>query len=187
MLKEELRQIYKQKRILLSEDERQKRSLLIANQSLKLPIWDKEYYHLFLPIEKFNEVDTYLFINILWGKNKKIILSRTDFCENKLTHFLFIENTIIKENKWGIPEPLNGEEISPKSIDVVFIPLLAFDNQGNRVGYGKGFYDNFLSECREDVLRVGVSFFPSEEKIIDVLQTDISLQYCITPEKNYFF
>ena len=187
MLKEELRKIYKQKRILLSEDERQKRSLLIANQSLKLPIWDKEYYHLFLPIEKFNEVDTYLFINILWGKNKKIILSRTDFCENKLTHFLFTENTIIKENKWGIPEPLNGEEMSPKSIDVVFIPLLAFDNHGNRVGYGKGFYDKFLSECREDVLRVGVSFFPSEEKIIDVLQTDIPLQYCITPEKNYFF
>ena len=82
---------------------------------------------------------------------------------------------------------MNGEEISPKSIDVVFIPLLAFDNQGNRVGYGKGFYDKFLSECREDVLRVGVSFFPSEEKIIDVLQTDISLQYCVTPEKNYFF
>ncbi|MDO4881108.1 MAG: 5-formyltetrahydrofolate cyclo-ligase [Capnocytophaga sp.] len=187
MLKKDLRQLYQQKRTLLTEEEQEKKSLSIANQVLKLPIWDEKNYHLFLPIKKFKEVDTFLFINILWGKNKNIILSRTDFQRDRLLHFLFTEETIIKKNKWDIPEPLDGQEISPKEIDVVFIPLLAFDNQGNRVGYGKGFYDKFLSECKENVTKVGLSFFPPEEKITDIVPTDIPLQYCATPDKNYFF
>ena len=48
---------------------------------------------------------------------------------------------------------------------MVFVPLLAFDKAGNRVGYGKGFYDLFLSECRQDVIKVGLSFFEAEEEI----------------------
>lgn len=72
-------------------------------------------------------------------------------------------------------------------IDVVFVPLLAYDNKGNRVGYGKGFYDHFLSECREDVVKIGLSFFEPEEAIEDVSATDIRLDYCVTPMTVYNF
>ena len=70
---------------------------------------------------------------------------------------------------------------------MVFVPLLAFDEKGNRVGYGKGFYDKFLAECKPEILKIGVSFFEPENIIPDVLNTDIQLDLCITPTKVYNF
>ena len=67
------------------------------------------------------------------------------------------------------------------------MPLLAFDEKGNRVGYGKGFYDKFLAECKPEVLKIGLSFFESEKMISDVLNTDIQLDLCVTPTKVYNF
>ena len=74
----------------------------------------------------------------------------------------------------------------PKKIDVVFVPLLAFDLEGNRVGYGKGYYDRFLKNCTSECIKIGVSFFPPEKKINnDTL--DVNLNYCVTPDKIYSF
>ena len=70
---------------------------------------------------------------------------------------------------------------------LIFVPLLAFDKFGNRVGYGKGFYDVFLSECRPDTLKIGFSFFEAEVEIEDVFEKDIKLDYCITPKAVYKF
>jgi 5-formyltetrahydrofolate cyclo-ligase len=70
---------------------------------------------------------------------------------------------------------------------VVFVPLLGYDVQGNRVGYGKGFYDAFLSQCKKDVVKIGLSFFEPEQEITDVLNTDIRLDYCVTPTTVYSF
>lgn len=86
-----------------------------------------------------------------------------------------------------MPEPLDGIEISPLKIDVVFIPLLAFDKKGNRIGYGKGFYDQFLSDCKADVIKIGLSFFEAEEAITDVYKDDVPLDYCVTPQQIYRF
>lgn len=77
--------------------------------------------------------------------------------------------------------------MEPKKIEVVFVPLLAFDKQGNRVGYGKGFYDRFLKQCKTDVVKIGLSLFDAEEEIEDVLENDIPLDYCITPNKIHEF
>ena len=93
----------------------------------------------------------------------------------------------LKLNKWGIPEPVNGIEIPATQLDVVFIPLLAFDEKGNRIGYGKGFYDRFLNECKEDVIKVGLSFFEATTTIEDTNANDIPLDFCVTPEKIYRF
>lgn len=187
MKKSILRKEYKEKRASLSEALRDSKSIKIANQALKLPIWDKKLYHLYLPIEKFNEVDTHYLLNILFGKDKNVTISKTIFQENRLEHYLLTEQTIIKINSWGIPEPQKGIQICPKQIDIAFIPLLAYDIKGNRVGYGKGFYDQFLSECRSDILKIGLSFFPPEEKISDIFPTDIPLDFCLTPERIYHF
>ena len=67
------------------------------------------------------------------------------------------------------------------------MPLLAFDKKGNRVGYGKGFYDQFLSKCHPETIKIGVSFFESETLFSDTLSTDIQLDYCVTPTKVYNF
>ena len=93
------------------------------------------------------------------------------------------QNTKIKKNEYNIPEPISGLSVPNEMIDVVFVPLLAYDKQGNRIGYGKGFYDKFLSECKPKVVKIGLSFFEPEEIIEDVYQNDIKLDFCVNPEQ----
>ena len=179
--KKELRNKYKKLRQNLSEIEIEEMSLAIANKLLTLQIWDKAYFHIFLSIIEHKEVDTELILHLLSGKDKEIIVSKSDFTTREMTHFLLTDNTKIKKNEYNIPEPVDGIEVSSKKIDVVFIPLLAYDIKGNRVGYGKGFYDKFLSQCKPDVIKIGLSFFEPEELIVDVFEGDVKLDYCVTP------
>lgn len=186
-MKKELREKYKKMRFSLEESQCEEMSLSIANQVLKLPIWDKSMYHIFLPIEKMKEIDTNFILHILLGKDKNVILPRVDDDNKGLDHFLLTEQTLIKPNKWGIPEPQGGIKIFPSQVEVVFVPLLAYDTKGNRLGYGKGFYDRFLTGCSVDVLKIGLSFFPPEADIPEILPTDIPLDYCVTPDTIYKF
>lgn len=187
MHKKELRKKYKELRQGLIPEAIEDKSLAIANQLLQLDIWDKIYYHLFLSIEEQKEIDTEFILQILAGKDKEIVVSKSDFDTLGMTHFLLTDNTKFKKNEYNIPEPVDGLEVPVTKIDVVFVPLLAFDVKGNRVGYGKGFYDKFLSNCKPDTIKIGLSFFEAEEKIEDVSENDIRLNYCVTPEKIYTF
>lgn len=181
MNKKDLRSKYKALRQQLSAEAIEDKSLAIANRMLSLDIWEKTYFHLFLTIEEQKEVDTEFILQVLAGKDKEIVVSKSDFETREMTHYLLTDNTIFRKNEYNIFEPVDGLEVPVSKIDVVFVPLLAFDKNGNRVGYGKGFYDNFLSKCREDVIKIGLSFFEPEESIEDVFVTDIRLDYCVTP------
>ena len=185
MLKKDLRLNYSTRRENISEEILLESSLQIANQLLNVPIWQYTYFHLFMPIALKKEVDTSPILAILQGKDKNVIVPKV--VENQLQHFLLTDSTQFIESKWGVPEPVDGITIQPNQLDVVFVPLLAFDKKGNRVGYGKGFYDGFLKNCRDEVVKVGLSFFEVEEIIEDVEPHDIQLDYCVTPEKIYSF
>ena len=185
--KKELRLAYKALRNSLSENELEEMSLAIANKVLTLPIWEKTYFHIFLPITEHREVNTEFILHLLSGKDKEIIISKSDFSTRNMTHFLLTDNTKIKKNEYNIPEPINGIEVPAHKIDVIFVPLLAYDKKGNRVGYGKGFYDKFLSECKPDIIKIGLSFFDPEELIEDIFEGDVKLDYCVTPNEIYTF
>jgi 5-formyltetrahydrofolate cyclo-ligase len=187
MNKKELRKKYKDLRSQLSSNELEELSLVVANQLLKMAIWQKTYYHLFLPIKKHKEINTEYILQILAGKDKEIVVSKSDFESGLMTHYLLSDNTKISTNSFGIPEPVDGLEVPISKIDVVFVPLLAFDKNGHRVGYGKGFYDRFLSECKPDTLKIGLSLFEAEETIADSTENDILLNYCVTPQKIVAF
>ncbi|AIM59949.1 MULTISPECIES: 5-formyltetrahydrofolate cyclo-ligase [Cellulophaga] len=186
MVKKELRAKYVLLREKMSADAADNYSVEIANQLLKMPIWDFNYYHIFLSIEEKKEIDTSTILTILQGKDKHVILPKMN-ADNTLTNFLLTDNTVIKKNNFNVPEPVDGIEILPNKIDVVFVPLLAFDKKGNRIGYGKGFYDAFLKDCKPNVLKIGLSFFEAEEQITDVYESDIPLNYCVTPQQIYQF
>ena len=79
MTKKELRIKYKGLRAALTPDEVDALSMDIANQALKLPIWNYDNYHVFLSIEEHKEVQTDYLLHILSGKDKKIIISKSDF------------------------------------------------------------------------------------------------------------
>jgi 5-formyltetrahydrofolate cyclo-ligase len=187
MLKKELRTKYKALRNQLSENDVEEMSLAIANKVLSLPVWEKNYFHIFLPIAEQKEVDTEFILHLLSGKDKEIIISKSDFETREMTHFLLTDNTKIKKNEYNIPEPVDGLEVPTKKIDVVFVPLLAFDKSGHRAGYGKGFYDKFLAKCKPETIKIGLSFFEPEEKIEDVFENDVRLDYCVTPNEVYEF
>ncbi|KAA5534078.1 5-formyltetrahydrofolate cyclo-ligase [Paenimyroides baculatum] len=182
MTKKELRKKYKELRNDLSFDAIEDLSLQIANQALKLLIWNFENYHIFLSIHEHKEVQTDYLLHILNGKDKNVIVSKSDFKTRTMNHILLTDNVTIKKNEWNIPEPQNGFSVADNQIDVVFVPLLAYDVFGNRVGYGKGFYDLFLSKCKPDVVKIGLSFFNPEKLIEDVFLEDVRLDYCITPD-----
>jgi len=185
MTKNDLRLDFKKRRKKISRQFLANASLGIANNALKIPIWDYEYYHIFLPISKNKEPDTSYLLSVLHGKDKNIVVPKVS--GQHLKHYLLTDSTTLKNSDWDIPEPTDGIEIPVKKIDVVFVPLLAFDEEGNRVGYGKGFYDNFLTSCRPDTVKVGLSLFAAVKKITDTFEKDISLDYCVTSKKNYSF
>ncbi len=187
MTKKEIRNRYRKLRKDLSDDQMADLSLKIANQALQLPIWNHSFYHLFLSIKEKKEVDTEPLLHILFGKDKNVVISKADFTTGKMANYLLTDDTSLRLNQWGIPEPVSGVEISPEQIEVVFIPLLAFDRKGNRIGYGMGFYDRFLSLCMPEVQKVGLSFFEAEPMLPEVRKEDVPLDFCLTTTKIYDF
>ena len=187
MNKAELRKKYKNLRLGLEDVDIEKKSLEIANKSLELPVWEHKYYHIFLSIAEQKEVDTEFLLHILQGKDKEVIIPKTDQKTGDLLNYLLTDQTVIKKNKWNIPEPQEGIEVPSDKIDVVFIPLLAFDSAGHRIGYGKGFYDRFLAGCKPEVIKIGLSFFDPIKEIKEIFISDIPLDYCVTPNKIYRF
>ncbi|WP_400076176.1 5-formyltetrahydrofolate cyclo-ligase [Winogradskyella sp. R77965] len=187
MTKKELRLKYKSLRKVLSQSQIEDYSLNIANQLLKLSIWDFSFYHTFLTIEEQKEINTDYILNILAGKDKNIVISKSNFEDYSMTHYLLTDHTKLKKNKYNIPEPVDGIEIQSSKMDVIFVPLLAYDKVGQRIGYGKGFYDRFLSECNPEALKIGLSFFNAESEFSDFNANDVKLDYCINPDKIYKF
>ena len=146
--------------------------------------------HLFMPINENKEIDTFSILEYFkeYEPSLKIVIPRTNFEKIEMQNILFDPvYTILGRNKYGIPEPIHGKVISSQEIDAVIMPLLAFDLEGNRVGYGKGFYDRFLDTCRQDTKKIGLSFFEPIDKVEEVNAFDKRLDACITPNQIWEF
>lgn len=190
MLKDELRKIYLARQRQLSESERTEKSRRIADNFFRtFDLSNVRCLHCFLPIEKNKEVDTWLILQKIWRDYPEIqtAVSRVDFQKTTLENIVFSPGMKLVFNRWQILEPVGGDVVEAENIDVVLVPLLAFDKRGFRVGYGRGFYDKFLSLCRADALKVGLSYFPPIEQISDVHEFDVRLDFCIAPEKKLSF
>ncbi|RXK58054.1 5-formyltetrahydrofolate cyclo-ligase [Lacibacter luteus] len=189
MTKKEARKIFKEKRLSLTVGDRNRFDdlILIHFQQLQLP--DLFYVHTYLAMKEQREIETDHLLHYLEFRNPelKIVIPRMDHTNNELLHIEYDELVDVMKNEWGIHEPVNGNLVDEQLIDLVFVPLLAFDDDGYRVGYGKGFYDKFLAKCRPDVVKVGLSYFESIPYISDRAQFDIPLNYCITPQRVYEF
>ncbi|MEO5501514.1 MAG: 5-formyltetrahydrofolate cyclo-ligase [Ginsengibacter sp.] len=189
MNKSELRLLYKKKRAELSSSEIARFNDLILIQFQKLSIGFINCVHTYLPSMKLREPDTALIIRYLEFTNPelKVAVPSINKISGILDHYYLEEQSLRMINKFGIEEVHEGEPVSISEIDLVLVPMLAFDNDGYRVGYGKGYYDKFLSLCRADTLVVGLSFFAPEEKIDDRNEFDIALNFCITPSEIFNF
>jgi len=187
--KQFIREHYLQLRSQLTIDEEDLLNQQLLTQFQQFVWVGLKYIHIFLPIRKFKEPNTIKLESWLrmTYPETHLVISKSDPKTNQMEHYVWEKDHMLELNKWGIKEPQGGEIILPHQLDAVIIPLLAFDKRGNRIGYGKGFYDRFLAVCRPDCLKIGLSFFEPVNKIDNVDPTDIPLNYCITSQKIWKF
>lgn len=188
MNKSELRKIFLAKQKSLSSGERIEKSRAISEQFFEnFDLAKINFLHSFLPIEKFHEIDTNFIFQKIWKDfpRVKTLVPRVDFESFEMKNLLYDAETELLQNAWNIHEPLHDETIETEKIDAVLVPLLCFDVRGYRVGYGKGFYDRFLKNCRADCLKIGLSYFAPVEKIADADEFDVKLDFCATPFAVY--
>lgn len=190
MTKAEARKHFRQQRRQLPEQTyRERNDALVRHARQLVTRLRPALVHSFLPILKQKEVNTWPLIEWLWSQNTGVAVSRSSLSDNRLQHFRCESHTSCRENAWGIPEPVGDDlqQVTVSEIDLVLVPLLAFDRSGQRVGYGKGYYDRFLSECPDSTVSVGLSLFEAMDEISDLHEGDVALHYVISPLRIHSF
>lgn len=189
MTKQELRKQYKAERAAIHGKER-----LLMDDLLLLKFQQFDYSSIqtvltYWPIADHAEPNTHLFSGYLRHLIPGLVIAYpvSDQTSIQMNAVAIHEDTVFHSNSWGITEPKEGAVIHPEQIDMVFVPLLVCDKQGYRVGFGKGFYDRYLVNCRPDIVKMGFSYFEPIDKITDTDQFDVPLTYCITPQYTYEF
>ncbi len=187
MLKKELRKIYGAKRAALDPVLREKWQDMMLIQFQRLPIDIPGVIFSYAALE--TEFDPQIILDFCLFKrpDQQIALPVIETANHTMKCVRVKEDTLFSLNQYGIPEPSGQDEIPAQALEAVFVPLLAFDERGYRVGYGKGYYDRFLEQCSQQTLKIGFSFFECCEPISDIDRFDIRLDYCVTPVKNYIF
>lgn len=189
MTKSELRKLYKEKRKSISYSEKLKLDDLMLLQFQQLYFETGVTLFSYLPMEDLNEPNTFIFSSFLNYQipELQIAYPKVDFESNTMQAIAINDDTVYVSNKFGTDEPKDGKLIKPLDVDIVFVPLLVCDMQGYRVGYGKGFYDKYLAQCKDEAIFIGLNYFEPLDKIEDVDEFDIPLNYCITPHNIYEF
>jgi len=188
MNKTQLRAEYKQKRSELSPGLQLRLNDLLLLQFQQIDFSGVQSFMTYWPMQHQAEPNTHLFsgylrhmipgLNILYPKvNGK----------DTMDAILINEDTVYDTSKWGITEPRSGPVFSPQDIDMILVPLLVFDRKGYRLGFGRGYYDRFLAQCREDAVVIGLSYFEPVDAITDTHEFDIPLNIGLTPQHIYEF
>jgi 5-formyltetrahydrofolate cyclo-ligase len=190
MTKNELRKYYLGKRLSMTDIHRSRLDDLILIHFQQWIVPDEvESVLSFWPVMEKGEPNTFLITDFMVFRNPglKLAYPVSDFDRLSIEAALVNDDTEYMLNQYTIAEPVNSPVIEPTALDLVIVPLLAFDREGYRLGYGKGFYDRFLSRCRPDTIKIGISYFDAEAAIPGIDQFDVPLNLCITPEQIYEF
>jgi len=184
-----IRKIIKEKRSQLSEKELSLTSKAIAERIRSFK-FSKELTKIGIYYAVNNEVDVHPLCEILWQENKRVYLPIVE--KKKLLFGEYRNTSNLKNNRFKIPEPIVGLEsqISAFELDLIFMPLVAFDPMGNRIGMGGGFYDRTLDNKQLDndlkkPILVGVAYEFQKQNQIQPNPWDIPLDMIFTESKIY--
>jgi 5-formyltetrahydrofolate cyclo-ligase len=187
MTKDNLRVVYKKKRTALSHADVEELSMVIAQRVLNEINGSTQHVHVFSTIQKFNEPDTSFLTKQLMLHGHFVYTSVIEKQNMKFNNVKIDPDTQFENDSWGIPVPLNPAFIDDDvKFDIILVPLLCCDIRGNRVGYGKGFYDAFL-KFQPNALKIGICFFEPVTEIDDVGLHDVKINTLITPDKTFYF
>lgn len=178
MRKADLRKKYLERRLQLTPAQVQGFSEAVTAQFFSaFKPRKSQIIHIFLPMNKFNELNTRLIIDECWSKGMCIFVPRIN--GNQLESVEFCRDSEIVQHPWGLSEPTGLS--SGVQFDFVLVPMLYCDPKGQRIGYGKGFYDRFFSSLNYKVPKIGLNMFSPDEIIDDAVATDVAMDYLVTP------
>ncbi|TDW97571.1 5-formyltetrahydrofolate cyclo-ligase [Dinghuibacter silviterrae] len=188
MTKQEARTYYLQERVRLTAAERETMSAGLLSQFERITFPPLKVVHVYRPLLAKGEIDTQPFVRHLEAlfPGLTLVVPRVSGSSD-LEHLVWDTGTFFAPGAYGIPEPVEGIRVIPGAVDLVIVPLLIFDRDGFRVGYGRGMYDRFLAQCRPDVLKVGLSLFEPMPRLEDRGEFDVPLSIGVTPTQLYEF
>ena len=93
------------------------------------------------------------------------------------------QQTVFQKNSYGIDEPTSQQIVNPSALDVMVIPMVAFDKDNQRLGYGKGYYDRYLKQT--SCLKIGVAFSCQKVDTVYADANDVRLDLIITENRIY--
>jgi 5-formyltetrahydrofolate cyclo-ligase len=188
MSKDELRRLYLDRRMALRQDEMADYNRAIHRRIFSLlGRHDFQYAHIFLPLVPKHEIDTWPVIRWLWKNGKAVLVPGMEGVPPRLQTLRLDAASQITEGHWGVPEPMHPVQADRNLIEVMLLPLVAFDKSGYRLGYGKGYYDFFIRSIERPVLKIGLSFFAPVEEIPSPDEWDVPLDMAVTPEAVFRF
>ena len=196
LAKPQVRRAALARRQTLRPDEVTRRSGQLCEHLFRqFPVAAWQWLHLFLPLATRNEPDTWSIVRRMWATRPAVQLAVPVVQPDSISlrHYELTPATQLVQNRWGItepvPSPTAAPEVQPDVLDAVLVPLLAVDETGQRVGYGGGFYDRFLAQCRPDTAFIGLNVLdePPAGRLADVLPTDVPLTAYITPGGVWHF
>lgn len=186
MKKSDLREKYLKKRESFSKEQVFSLSeKIFRNFTDNFILSENQKVHCFLSIPEKGEVYTQLFLNEFFKRDIRVFVPK--IYRKKLISVEITAETPLLKNSWGISEPESNEDSGERDFNYVLTPLLYCDQQGNRVGYGKGYYDGFFETVNAETLKIGLSFFGPDEEIDDLRENDIPLDYLVTPAEVLSF
>lgn len=178
---ERLRLRYQRNSITLGEQ--LAASIQLASQLCELPPYKRaQTIASYLPDD--GEIFTDDIHKNAWPE-KKIIALPIMQDDQQLQFTLYNDQDELSTGRWGIRQPKTFTLITEDEIDIVLVPLVGFDQKGNRLGRGGGFYDRFLCRCANAVF-IGLAHDFQYIQDLPSAEWDIPLQFVITPSKTYY-
>ena len=148
----------------------------------------RKVIHLFLSVPELGEVETAPILTELQMEfpSSTFVVPRCTARRGVFESVVISSGTVFTKNKFGVPEPTEGEILPPSAVEVALVPLLCADKRGHRIGFGEGYYDRFL-EAAKNAHAIGLSFEEPVEVIDDVGAHDQRLAALVTPWRVYAF
>jgi len=178
--KKRLRKAMKAERLALAKEEWQSRSARIVQNILAFEKFQQaKVVHGFIPDEHRHEVNLIPLLEWIISNQKKLlvpVVEEGELISVELTSFNHLE-----KNSFGVREPVAHVPSSLESeIDLVLVPLLAVDSKGNRLGYGKGYYDRFFKRLNSQAFKLGVAFEFQMLSHVPATESDVRLDAVVT-------
>ena len=187
MLKSEARKLFLQKRKALTPNECLKLDDLLLIQFQRLDWSTICCVGNFYPMDAHNEPNSLLLAKYLQAIIPGLTMAYPRIQPDGYQMDFYAETESLSENKWGIQEPLPLNKVLPSQMEAILVPLLGFDQSGQRIGFGKGYYDRYFENYPKEGLRIGISYFEPIPNIQDTHQFDVPLTHCSTPWNSYEF